>query len=183
MHIKVMAQTQTINYDKSSQIEEDLSLRTTRSVEIQCPRVKRRGMQTLKVPSSETPTETIGGSSRNNAVQCNNDAMTDSSTLTDCIMGVDASVNTDPPCGKHIQTIFVKMRNKKSGTNNTDSSVQTNQGTSEQLNTYVKEMHNDLQYVTGRMQSVLQHVINTYERLAEIEHDDQDSCLIRDQVT
>ncbi len=38
--INVMTQTQTINYDKSSQIEEDFSLRTTRSVEIQCPRVK-----------------------------------------------------------------------------------------------------------------------------------------------
>ncbi len=77
--------------------------------------------------------------------------MVNSSTLTEYPVGNHASVNTDPPCGKHVQTMIVKMKNKRTGRNKRDSSVQYKQKDVEQHNTLDKSMQYDIQYIAGGM--------------------------------
>ncbi len=181
--IDVTAQTPQTHDDKSSQINYELLQVPKHSIETQCPIVKRRGMQTSKLSTWETPTQTIQTDRKDIEVQCINDIMINASTLTELPMGVNACVGTDPPCGKHIQTMIVKMKNKKTGQSKSDSSEQTDQGKAEQLDAYVKSMNSDLKYVTGRMQLVLQDVISTYENLTEIEYDDEERSRTDDEVT
>ena len=101
---------------------------TATSVSIQCPSLKKRGMQTTKVASSPFCMQTENADAIDQGCQCTpkpptmSHASTTTLSLTDKL---ETGTATDPPEHRHVQTNVVKTKQKRCGKAYSNSGAQT----------------------------------------------------------
>ena len=122
-------------------------------------------MQTVKIPTSTMEMQTDQNSKLETAIQC--EAIRPINVSN---MGNEVASNTDPPCSRHVQTLHVASKNKKSGTLISGTHTQTEPDLRDDI---IQQLSDDIDTLTYSQTYDVDYVNDLEERIEALSYNYQ----------